>query len=147
GGEFGFVLFTQAQAGGVISAETASLFSAIVTLSMMTTPFLMIATARIRRESRPEGEEEREGPRVDGASALVIGYVRFGQTVAQMLIVNNIQVTLIDKDAEQIDPAEEFGAKVYFGDGTRIDILRQAGAQEAAAILFCTRDLEPEFIE
>ena len=67
-------------------------------------------------------------PRTDGAGALVIGYGRFGQTVAQMLIVNDIPVTLIDKKPEQIDLAEKFGAKVYFGDGRRLDILRQAGA-------------------
>ena len=145
GGEFGFVLFAQAQAGGVISLEAASLFGAIVTVSMAATPFMLMATRRIRRE--PESQEVREGPRIDGANALVIGYGRFGQTVAQMLIVNDIPVTLIDKDPAQIDLAEEFGAKVYFGDGTRIDLLRQAGAVRANVILFCTRTKEsdPEF--
>ena len=135
GGEFGFVLFTQAQAGGVIMPETASLFGAVVTLSMVTTPFLMMATARIRREPRPD--ETREGPRTDGANALVIGYGRFGQTVAQMLIASDIPVTLIDTDTEMIDVAGEFGSKVYFGDGTRLDLLRQAGAAEASLICFC----------
>jgi len=135
GGEFGFVLFTQAQAGGVITPETASLFGAVVTLSMVTTPFLMMATARIRREPKPD--EIREGPRTDGANALVIGYGRFGQTVAQMLIASDIPVTLIDTDTEMIDVAGEFGSKVYFGDGTRLDLLRQAGAAEASLICFC----------
>ena len=144
GGEFGFVLFTEGRAGGLISLEAASLFGAIVTISMAATPFLLMATRRIRHE--PETEEVREGPRIDGANALVIGYGRFGQTVAQMLIVNDIPVTLIDKNPKQIDLAEEFGAKVYFGDGRRIDILRQAGAGEAHIILFCTRDLEPDFL-
>jgi CPA2 family monovalent cation:H+ antiporter-2/glutathione-regulated potassium-efflux system protein KefB len=136
GGEFGFVLFTRAQQGLLIEPSAASLFSAIVTLSMATTPFLMMATKRIRREPVPQ-EEPREGPRKDGASALVVGYGRFGQTVAQMLILSDIPVTLIDTDTELIDVAEEFGAKVYFGDGTRIDLLRQAGAGEADLILFC----------
>ena len=145
GGEFGFVLFTQAQAGGVISSELASLFGAVVTVSMATTPFLLMSTRRLRQEPQRR-DEEREGPRTDGASALLIGYGRFGQTVAQMLIVNDIPVTLIDKKSEQIDLAEQFGAKVYFGDGRRLDILRQAGAHEAAVLLFCTRDLEPEFL-
>ncbi|WP_305097322.1 cation:proton antiporter domain-containing protein [Croceibacterium aestuarii] len=135
GGEFGFVLFTRAQQGLLIEPEAASLFGAIVTLSMATTPFLMMATKRIRRE--PMVQEEREGPRTDGASALVVGYGRFGQTVAQMLITSNIPVTLIDTDTEMIDVAGNFGAKVYFGDGTRIDLLRQAGAGEASMILFC----------
>ncbi|MXO61155.1 sodium:proton exchanger [Altererythrobacter salegens] len=135
GGEFGFVLFTRAQQGLLIEPEAASLFGAIVTLSMATTPFLMMLTKRIRREVPVA--EVRDGPRRDGASALVVGYGRFGQTVAQMLILSDIPVTLIDTDTEMIDVAGTFGAKVYFGDGTRIDLLRQAGAGEASMILFC----------
>jgi glutathione-regulated potassium-efflux system protein KefB len=135
GGEFGFVLFAQAQAGLLIDPEAASLFGAVVTLSMASTPFLMMLTAPLRRA--PLATERREGPRADGASALVIGYGRFGQTVAQMLIASDIQVTMIDTDAEMIDVAGEFGSKVYFGDGTRVDILRQAGAGEANILLFC----------
>lgn len=135
GGEFGFVLFTQATGAMLIDPEAASLFGAIITLSMVTTPFLMMATRRLREV--PKNTEERDGPTSDGASALVVGYGRFGQTVAQMLIAADIEVTLIDTDVEMIDIAGSFGAKVYFGDGTRIDLLRQAGAAEAAAILFC----------
>lgn len=139
GGEFGFVLFTQAQNGGLISSETSSLFGAIVTLSMAATPFLMMAASRMRQPKT--GGSEREGPdskpRSDGASALVIGYGRFGQTVSQMMTAAGIQVTLIDSKVDQIDVAEEFGAKVYYGDGTRMDLLRQAGAGEATVIAFC----------
>ena len=137
GGEFGFVLFAQAQTAMLIDAESASLFSAIVTLSMATTPFLMMATRRIRAE-RPAEEGTRAGPVADGARALVVGYGRFGQTVAQMLLAQGIRVTLIDSDIEMIDVAKSFGAKVYYGDGTRLDLLRQAGAGEAELILFCT---------
>jgi len=136
GGEFGFVLFAQAQAGALIAPETASLFAAIVTLSMVTTPFLMGATKTLR-EAPVERDEERAGPEDDGANALIVGYGRFGQTVAQMLIANDVPVTMIDTDVEMIDVAGDFGAKVYFGDGTRIDVLRQAGAEEAELILFC----------
>jgi monovalent cation:proton antiporter-2 (CPA2) family protein len=136
GGEFGFVLFTQAQSALLIEPEAASLFGAIVTLSMATTPFLMAATRGIRTEPE-DPREEREGPHADGANALVVGYGRFGQTVAQMLNAADVPVTLIDSDTEMIDIASEFGAKVYFGDGTRLDLLRQAGAAEAELILFC----------
>ncbi|KQM21396.1 cation:proton antiporter domain-containing protein [Novosphingobium sp. Leaf2] len=135
GGEFGFVLFAQASNAMLIGSEAASLFGAIVTLSMVTTPFLMMATSRIRE--RPVSKQERDGPQDDGANALIVGYGRFGQTVAQMLIAAEIEVTLIDTDIEMIDVAEGFGAKVYFGDGTRIDLLRQAGAAEAELIVFC----------
>ncbi|WP_010217323.1 cation:proton antiporter domain-containing protein [Sphingomonas sp. PAMC 26621] len=135
GGEFGFVLFAQAQKALLIAPEAASLFGAIVTLSMATTPFLMSITRRIREEPIQQGD--RDGPQSDGANALIVGYGRFGQTVAQMLIAQGIPVTLIDTDIEMIDIAGEFGAKVYYGDGTRMDLLRQAGAAEAELILFC----------
>jgi CPA2 family monovalent cation:H+ antiporter-2/glutathione-regulated potassium-efflux system protein KefB len=136
GGEFGFVLFAQAQRAFLIAPDAASLFGAIVTLSMATTPFLMAAT-RPLREGPVERADEREAPHAEGANAIVVGYGRFGQTVAQMLMASDIPVTLIDTDTEMIDVASGFGAKVYFGDGTRLDLLRQAGAEEAELILFC----------
>jgi glutathione-regulated potassium-efflux system protein KefB len=147
GGEFGFVLFAQAQNAFLIAPEAASLFGAIVTLSMATTPFLMMATSRMRSE--PVSKEVRDGPVADGSNALIVGYGRFGQTVAQMLLTQGIAVTLIDTDIEMIDVAGSFGAKVYYGDGTRIDMLRQAGAGEAELILFCTDgdQIGPELIE
>ena len=136
GGEFGFVLFDQARRALLIAPEAASLFGAIVTLSMATTPFLMRYTQRIRAEPGP-ATDGLDGPRNDGASAIVIGYGRFGQTVAQMLMGQKIAVTLIDQDVQMIDVANSYGAKVYYGDGTRVELLRQAGAGEAQLLLFC----------
>ena len=136
GGEFGFVLFAQAQAGLLIDPEAASLFGAIITLSMATTPFLMGITRRFRAEPIAAGGD-RDGPTADGSNAIIVGYGRFGQTVGQMLLAQDIPVTLIDTDIEMIDIAGEFGAKVYYGDGTRLDLLRQAGAAEAELICFC----------
>jgi len=148
GGEFGFVLFTQAQAGGIIDAQTASLFGAVVTLSMVTTPFLMMLTRRIRKSTAGQ-PQTREGPKPDGANAVVVGYGRFGQTVAQMLMAGGVKVTTVDTDVEMIDTAGSFGAKIYFGDGLRLDILRQAGAAEANLIAFCMDGdpLERELLE
>jgi CPA2 family monovalent cation:H+ antiporter-2/glutathione-regulated potassium-efflux system protein KefB len=147
GGEFGFVLFAQAADAYLIAPDAASLFGAIITLSMATTPFLMSVTRRFREE--PIVKEEREGPKADGANALIVGYGRFGQTVGQMLLTQEIPVTLIDTDIEMIDIAGEFGAKVYYGDGTRLDLLRQAGAAEAELILFCIdgEQVTPEVVE
>jgi len=148
GGEFGFVLFAQAQRAFLIAPEAASLFGAIVTLSMASTPFLMMATSRLRAEPIVDGEE-RDGPTADGANAIIVGYGRFGQTVAQMLLTQGIQVTLVDTDIEMIDVAGSFGAKVYYGDGTRLDLLRQAGAAEAELILFCAdgEQIDAELVE
>ena len=136
-GEFGFVLFAQAAAAQLILPEAASLFGAVVTLSMAATPFLMRLTDRL------EAREEASAKGMDGpdqspeTSVIVVGYGRFGQTVAQMLMAKKVGVTLIDKKPGQIELAGEFGTKVYFGDGMRIDLLRTAGADTAKAILFC----------
>ncbi|WP_085810619.1 cation:proton antiporter [Sphingomonas sp. TZW2008] len=147
GGEFGFVLFAQAADAYLIAPDAASLFGAIITLSMATTPFLMGITRRFREE--PIVAQERDGPTADGANAVIVGYGRFGQTVGQMLLTQDIPVTLIDTDIEMIDIAGEFGAKVYYGDGTRLDLLRQAGAAEAELILFCIDgdQVTPEVVE
>ncbi|WP_066717304.1 cation:proton antiporter domain-containing protein [Sphingomonas pituitosa] len=136
GGEFGFVLFAQAQKALLVEPQAASVFSAIVTVSMATTPFLIMATRRLRTEPLREGALP-DGPRQEGANAVVVGYGRFGQTVAQMLIAQGIPVTIIDRDVEMIETAGTFGMKVYYGDGTRIDLLRQAGAGQAELLLFC----------
>lgn len=137
GGEFGFVLFTQAQHALLIAPEAASLFGAIVTVSMACTHFLMKATKRMREEPAL-AQGERAGPEnADRATAIVVGYGRFGQSVAQMLNASDISVTMIDTDIEMIDIASSFGAKVYFGDGTRLDLLRLAGGEDASMILFC----------
>ncbi len=143
-GEFGFVLFAQATAAGLVLPAAASLFGAVVTLSMATTPFLMRLTDWLeRREER--GGEGLEGPENSPeTAAIVVGYGRFGQTVAQMLMAKRIGVTLIDKNPAMIESAEEFGTKVYYGDGLRIDLLRAAGADAAKVIAFCNDNRDGE---
>jgi monovalent cation:proton antiporter-2 (CPA2) family protein len=135
-GEFGFVLFAMAATALLITPEAASLFGAVVTLSMATTPFLMrfidfLERREIRRDDLDGPEKSPE------TSAIVVGYGRFGQTVAQMLMAKDIGVTLIDKTPSMIETAEEFGTKVYYGDGLRLDLLRAAGADTAKVIAFC----------
>jgi glutathione-regulated potassium-efflux system protein KefB len=140
GGEFGFVLFAQAEAARLIAPEAASLFGAVVTLSMATTPFLMTLS---RRFTRPAAEQRDDLDRPDGTTtpcAIVVGYGRFGQTVAQMLMAKGVTVTIIDNKPDQIDTSSDFGTKVLYGDGTRIELLRQAGAEAARTIIFCIDD-------
>lgn len=136
-GEFGFVLFAQASAARLILPEAASLMGAVVTLSMAATPFLMRLTDWLeRREGR--SADALDGPeKSPETSAIVVGYGRFGQTVAQMLMAKRIGVTIIDKKPSQIEISEEFGTKVYYGDGLRLDLLRLAGAETARVIAFC----------
>ena len=135
-GEFGFVLFAQATNAQLITPDAASLFGAVVTLSMAATPFLMRLTDWL--EKRDADGEGLDGPEFSPeTNAIVVGYGRFGQTVGQMLMAKRIPITIVDLDAELIELSEEFGTKVYFGDGTRLDLLRTAGAETAEAILFC----------
>ena len=137
-GEFGFVLFGYAANARLIEPEAASMFGAVVTLSMVSTPFLMRLIGWLQRNDPEETGEGLDGPEVSPeTNVIVVGYGRFGQTVAQMLMAKGIPVTIIDRDAEQIEVSQDFGVKVYFGDGTRTDLLRIAGAETAEAILFC----------
>lgn len=141
GGEFAFVLFTQAQMAMLIAPDAASMFSAIVTLSMMTTPFLLFVARRLEFSDRNDDIEGLDGP--DDAprgTAIIVGYGRFGQTVAQMLMGHGCGVTLIDRKPAQIELSSQFDIKVYYGDGTRIDLLRRAGAEEARLLIFCHDD-------
>ena len=136
-GEFGFVLFAMATAAQLISTTAASLFSAVVTLSMAATPFLMRFIDFLEGQD-VEQRDDLDGPELSPeTSAIVVGYGRFGQTVAQMMMAKGIGVTIIDKKPAQIELSSEFGTKVYYGDGLRIDLLRTAGAETARVIAFC----------
>jgi voltage-gated potassium channel Kch len=91
-----------------------------------------------------------DGPEMaDQSKAIVVGFGRFGQTVGQMLLRGGVSVTLIDIKPEQIEVSGTFGAKVYYGDGRRIDLLRNAGAENASLIAFCIDDrtLGPKELE
>ncbi|MEZ5656030.1 MAG: cation:proton antiporter [Sphingobium sp.] len=139
GGEFGFVLFDQARNALLIAPQAASIFSAIVTLSMATTPFLMLIARRLEfsRSSSAKYDVSDVAP---GGAAIIVGYGRFGQTVAQMLTGHGFSLTLIDRKPAQIELSGRFDTKVHYGDGTRVDLLRNAGAEEARLIVFCIDD-------
>jgi glutathione-regulated potassium-efflux system protein KefB len=140
GGEFGFVLFGQAQSALLIEPQAASLFGAVVTLSMATTPFLLMIARRFEY-AQDQSPDVPEGPEnAAQAKAIVVGFGRVGQTVSQMLLRHGVSITLIDIKPEQIELSGSFGAKVYYGDGRRIDLLRRAGGDEAQIIAFCVDD-------
>lgn len=142
-GEFGFVLFAQATAARLIAPEAASLFGAVVTLSMVTTPFLMRFNDFLER--REIHRDDFDGPELSPeTSAIVVGYGRFGQTVAQMMMAKRIGVTLIDTKPDQIELSGKLGVKVYYGDGLRLDALRLAGAETARVIAFCNDNWKGE---
>ena len=143
-GEFGFVLFTHASNAQLILPEAASLFGAVVTISMAATPFLMRLTDWLERREEMRGDDLDGPDQSPETSVIVVGYGRFGQTAAQMLMAKRVPITLIDKKPEQIELAGKFGTKVYYGDGLRLDLLRSAGAETASAILFCNDNRDGE---
>jgi hypothetical protein len=132
------VLFAAARAAVLIRPEDASLFSAVVTISMASTPLLMMFNDWVDRRVSRRSADALEGPESSPpAQAVVVGYGRFGQTVAQMLMAKRVGVTLIDTNPTQIEVSDSFGMKVYYGDGLRLDLLRLAGAGDARALFFC----------
>jgi glutathione-regulated potassium-efflux system protein KefB len=136
GGEFAFVLYTAALSAGIFDPATAALMSAIVILSMALTPLILPLVARLRPAPAPgmDGIEPAEGLR---GRVLFIGFGRFAQVVSQPLLARCVELSLIEIDVEMIRAAGRFGFKVYYGDGTRLDVLRASGAERAEAILIC----------
>jgi glutathione-regulated potassium-efflux system protein KefB len=139
GGEFAFVLFAAAAAAGIIDATVNANLTAIVVLSMALTPLFVLLLRRFTHPDAPsmEGIEEAHGL---SGSVLIIGFGRFGQVMSQSLLARDVDVTIIDTDIEMIRSAEEFGFKIYYGDGTRLDVLRACGAQTAQSIAICIDD-------
>jgi glutathione-regulated potassium-efflux system protein KefB len=145
GGEFAFVLFAAARDAFLVEPGAVSLFTAVVTLSMATTPFLMMVNDWLDRRASHRAAVGLEGPELSDASkAIVVGYGRFGQTVSQMMMAKGISVTLIDSKPSQIEISGDFGMKVYYGDGLRIDLLRMAGAADVRGIFFCIDGRQPD---
>ncbi|AJY47704.1 monovalent cation:proton antiporter-2 (CPA2) family protein [Martelella endophytica] len=142
GGEFGFVMFSTAAAAGIFSNATASLLIAIVTVSMVATPLCVRLAERlfVRREAYHEEIEEDFADA--GADVLMIGFSRFGQIAAQILLASGREVTIIDFSAERIRQASAFGFHIYFGDGTRKDVLIAAGIEKAKIVAVCTQKRE-----
>lgn len=141
GGEFAFVLYAAALAAGVINARLASVMSAIVILSMALAPLIAIAQKRLapRREDSRDGVEDAADLQ---GRLLLIGFGRFAQMASQPLLARGIEVSLIETDVDMIRAAGRFGFKVYYGDGTRLDVLRASGAASAEAILVCVDKAE-----
>lgn len=140
GGEFGFVVFTAAAAAGIFPSSLASMLIAIVTLSMALTPLTVALTSRmVRAAPREEMEEDYAGA---GADVLMVGFSRFGQIASQVLLAGGSDVTIIDTSAERIRSAAKFGFRIYFGDGTRRDVLIAAGIERAKIVAVCTHKKE-----
>ena len=138
GGEFGFVMFSTAMALGIFDAQTASILIAIVTLSMALTPIAVGLGPMLIGDEAPEELDEDFAGADKGADVLMIGFSRFGQIASQILLAGGSDVTIIDHSADRVRAAQRFGFRIYFGDGTRKEVLEAAGIRRARIVAVCT---------
>jgi len=136
-GEFAFVLIPLGGSLAVLDARQASILTAIAAITMLLGPLVATFTETLLRRLNPPNSREPDDFSEARGSVLVIGFGRFGQIVSQCLLAEDIDVTTIDNDPEMIQDAAGFGFKVYYGDGTRLDVLRAAGAGEARLVAVC----------
>ena len=139
GGEFAFVIYSTAFGLALFDAVTTARLNAAVIVSMALTPLAPLILKRIlpKQEISLDGVDVADG--LTG-TALVIGFGRFGQVASQALLSRGIDVSIIDSDTEMIQAAARFGFKIYYGDGTRLDVLRAAGAGSAKIVAVCIDD-------
>jgi glutathione-regulated potassium-efflux system ancillary protein KefC len=143
GGEFAFVVF-QAAGPQVLPAETTSLLIGAVALSMLVSPLLLVAIdryvlARYREKPRTEMEEIAEQ---QDAKVLICGFGRYGQIVGRVLLSQGMGVTVLDHDPDTVEGLREFGFRVFYGDATRLDLLRIAGGGSAKVIVVAVDEIE-----
>ena len=144
GGEFGFVVFQAAAQAGVIDAPTSSLLVASVAISMLLTPLALLAVDRFvapRLAARGSVKmAELDEPQRE--AVIIAGFGRYGQIVGRLLLANGIQPIVLDHDGEQIEGVRRFGWRAYYGDATRLDLLRMAGAAQARVLVVAIDDVE-----
>jgi len=143
GGEFAFVVFGAAATAKVYSDEVAAILVVVVALSMMVTPLLLMLHDRIiAPRFRDMGEREPDAIDANDAHVIIAGFGRFGQIVGRLLRANQVKLTVLDHDPDQIETLRRFGFKVFYGDATRIDLLHAAGANKARALVVAIDDIE-----
>lgn len=150
GGEFAFVLLGVAAQAGAIDNHLSELLIVVVALSMMATPLLMTVNQSLI-EPRFSGKEQRPMDLIEDESnpVLIAGFGRFGQIVGRLLHANGIGTTILDHDPEHVDMVRKFGFKVFYGDASRLDLLRTAGAEQAKLLVVAVdhRDEALEIVE
>jgi monovalent cation:proton antiporter-2 (CPA2) family protein len=142
GGEFAFVLLSFAQQQNVLTEGVAAPLVATVAVSMAFTPLLLIVYEKLvlprvaRRQNAREADEidEHENP------VILAGYGRFGHIPGRVLQSNGFRVTVLDNDADWVDTLRKLGVKSFYGDASREDLLRTAGAKRAKLFICAVED-------
>ncbi|MSP48978.1 MAG: glutathione-regulated potassium-efflux system protein KefB [Alphaproteobacteria bacterium] len=143
GSEFSFVLFGVAVAAGTLGQAEADRVMLIVALSMAATPLVFAAAEKliVPRLSRPT-QPDYDRIESSGTPVIICGFGRMGQIVGRLLRLQGIPFTALDKDPAQVEVLRRFGTKVYFGDSTRLEMLRAAGAGEAKIMVIAVDKLD-----
>jgi monovalent cation:proton antiporter-2 (CPA2) family protein len=143
GGEFAFVLFGVARTAGVTSNELTELLVVVVTMSMAVTPVLFLVRDRAQALlARRADRREFDAIPDEGSQVIIAGFGRFGQIVARVLRLKRIPFTALDVSPTQVDFVRRFGNKIYYGDASRVDLLRAARADRARVFVLAIDDLE-----
>ena len=142
GGEFAFVVFQAAAGSRVLTPEMASLLIGAVAISMLISPLLLVAVDRLLlpRFAAGSGTQLKEISVPQSAPIIIAGFGRYGQIVGRLLSAQGIGATVLDHDADMIEAARSFGYKVYYGDASRLDLLRTAGAASARVLVVAVDD-------
>jgi glutathione-regulated potassium-efflux system ancillary protein KefC len=143
GGEFAFVVF-QAAGPDVLPPDVASLLIGAVALSMLLSPLLLVALDKwvLPRQGSQKPAAREEIAEQQNAEVVICGFGRYGQIVGRMLIAQGLPVTVLDHDPDTIESLREFGFRVFYGDATRLDLLRIAGAGSAKVVVVAVDDVE-----
>ena len=144
GGEFAFVVFQAAAGARVFSPETASLLIGAVALSMLLSPLLLVAVDKLLlpRYAGQKTTSLKEISEPQHATVIIAGFGRYGQIIGRMLLAQGIAPTVLDHDADMVDSVRAFGYRVFYGDATRLDLLRTAGAASAKILVVAVDDVE-----
>ncbi len=144
GGEFAFVLFSFAAQSRVLTPAVVEPLVAVVALSMILTPLMMILHDRLVLPRFVHSLAEREADEIDDNEnpVIIVGFGRFGQIVGRLLIANGFKATLLEQNPGQIELLRRFGWKIFYGDASRLDLLHVAGAQQAKLIVLAIDERE-----
>ena len=143
GGEFAFVLFTQAGALNLLPTEMIARLNLVVALSMAATPLLLKLVQRLWPAPETGHRSTEDEPAPHGQPAVIVaGFGRFGQIIGRILVSRRIPFTALDSNPDHIDTVRRFGNEVYFGDVTRLDLLHTAGLQHARIMVLAIDDVQ-----
>ncbi|WP_061286091.1 monovalent cation:proton antiporter-2 (CPA2) family protein [Leptospira interrogans] len=142
GGEFAFVILGVGVSLSILPKEKADLVIAVVTLSMGLTPILGILKDKTSKWIFKEDQNIKEDTIEEQNRVIVAGFGRFGQIIARMLFVHKIGFTALEHNPDQVNLARKFGYKIYYGDASKLSLLRSAGAEHADLFILAIQDID-----